>query len=81
MELLVGFLHSPRYRLRPLLECIQHYIEPMRARLRWGYDVPYMITGMLNEHPRAGMEFNASDERGDYVKFFDRMNSQGKERV
>jgi len=76
MELLVAFLRSPRYQLRPLLHCIQHYIEPMRQELRWGYDVPYMITGVLNQHPRAGMEFNASDDRGDYVKFFDLMQQK-----
>ena len=70
-ELLVGFLHNPRYRLRPVLECIQHYIEPLRAELGWGYDIPYMITGLLNQHPRAAMTFNASADRGDIVKFFD----------
>ena len=49
MELLVGFLHNPKFRLRPLLECIQQHIEPMRSELLWGYDVSYMITGMLNQ--------------------------------
>lgn len=71
MELLVGFLHNPKLRLRPLLECIQHDIEPMRSKLMWGFDIPYMITGLLNQHPRAGMRFNASKNRGDIVKFYD----------
>ena len=70
-ELLLGFLHNPKYRLRPVLQCIQEHIEPMRSELRWGFDIPYMITGMLNEHPRAAMKFNAGDDRGDLVKFFD----------
>jgi len=70
-ELLVGFLHNPKYHLRPVLECIQHHIEPLRATLGWGYAIPYMITGLLNQHPRAAMAFNASDDRGDIVKFFD----------
>ena len=73
-ELLLGFLHNPKYRLRPVLSCIQQHIEPMRADLRWGFDVPYMITGLLNQHPRAAMAFNASDER-DVVKFFDALTS------
>ncbi|HOL67186.1 MAG TPA: aldolase catalytic domain-containing protein, partial [bacterium] len=52
MELLLGFLHNPKFKIRPLLKCIQEYIEPMRETLRWGYDIPYMISGQLNQHPR-----------------------------
>jgi len=70
-ELLLGFLHNPKYRLRPVLQCIQEVIEPMRTELRWGFDIPYMITGFLNQHPRAAMEFNAGNDHGDLVKFFD----------
>jgi 4-hydroxy 2-oxovalerate aldolase len=70
-ELLLGFLHNPKYRLRPVLQCIQEHIEPMRSELRWGFDIPYMITGQLNEHPRAAMAFNAGEHRGDLVRFFD----------
>ena len=71
MELLLGFLHNPKFRLRPVLECIQQHIEPLRTELRWGFDIPYMITGMLNQHPRAAIEFNESQDRGNVVKFFD----------
>jgi 4-hydroxy 2-oxovalerate aldolase len=70
-ELLLGFLHNPKYRLRPVLQCIQEHIEPLRSELRWGFGIPYMITGMLNEHPRAAMAFNSGDSKGDLVKFFD----------
>ncbi len=70
-ELLIGFLHNPKYRLRPILQCIQGHIEPLRKDLRWGFGIPYMITGMLNEHPRSAMAFNSGDHQGDLVKFFD----------
>jgi 4-hydroxy 2-oxovalerate aldolase len=73
IELLLGFLHNPKYRLRPILQCIQDYIEPLRQELRWGFDIPYMITGVLNQHPRPAMQFNASEDRGNYVKFLDMM--------
>jgi 4-hydroxy 2-oxovalerate aldolase len=72
-ELLLGFLHNPKYHLRPVLQCIQEHIEPLRAELRWGFDIPYMITGMLNQHPRAAMAFNAGNDRGNLVRFFDSM--------
>jgi len=71
MELLVGFLHNPKFRLRPIIQCIQQHIEPLREKLLWGFDIPYMMTGLLNQHPRSGMSFNASKDRGDIIKFFD----------
>ena len=76
IELLVGFLHNPKFRLRPILHCIQQYIEPLREKLMWGFDNPYMITGILNQHPRAAIEFNASEDRGNLIKFFDLINEK-----
>ena len=76
IELLVGFLHNPKFHLRPILQCIQQHIEPMREKLMWGFDTPYMITGLLNQHPRDAIQFNASENRGDIVKFFDMMSEE-----
>jgi len=76
IELLVGFLHNPKLRLRPILECIQQHIEPMRESLMWGFDTPYMLTGMLNQHPRTAMAFNASADNGDIVKYFDMITEE-----
>jgi 4-hydroxy 2-oxovalerate aldolase len=74
MELLLAFLHNPKYQLRPVLDCVQNHIEPMRAQLRWGYDLPYLLTGMLNQHPRAAIQFKEAElkgETGDILKFYD----------
>ena len=76
MELLLGFLHNPKFRLRPVLKCIEEHVEPLRSQLLWGYDYPYMLTGLLNQHPRAGMAFNASEDRGKIVQFYDQMEEQ-----
>ncbi len=76
IELLVGFLHNPKFRLRPILQCIQQHIEPLREKLMWGFDVPYMLTGLLNQHPREAIQFNASKDRGDMVKFFDLISEE-----
>lgn len=76
MELLIGFLHNPKFRVRPVLKCIRDWIEPMRVNLRWGFDLPYMITGRLNQHPRDAMKFMASDDRKDIVAFFDAMTEK-----
>lgn len=76
MELLVGFLHNPKYRARPLLECIEKHIEPMREKLGWGFDYPYMTTGFLNRHPKSAMEFNESERKGKIVEFYDEISSR-----
>jgi 4-hydroxy 2-oxovalerate aldolase len=76
IELLIGFLHNPKFHLRPILQCIQEHIEPLRGDLLWGYDVPYIITGLLNEHPRSAMQFNTSEYQGNIVKFYDMMTEK-----
>ncbi len=76
MELLLGFLHNPKYNLRPVLQCVQERIEPLRPQLGWGFDLAYMVTGLLNRHPRATIRHNASEERADVVKFWDRMHEE-----
>jgi len=77
LELLVGFLHNPKFHLRPILNCIQKHIEPMREQLKWGFDIPYMLTGLMNQHPRAAIKFNESSDRGNIVKFFDSLSEEG----
>jgi 4-hydroxy 2-oxovalerate aldolase len=71
MELLIGFLHNPKYKIRPILKCIQEDIEPMRKDLLWGYDLPYLLTGLLNQHPRAAIKFKESKSKGDILDFYD----------
>jgi len=61
MELLIGFLKNPKYKLMPVLKFIEEYIVPLEKELDWGYSVPYMLTGQLNEHPRPAMK--ARDEK------------------
>jgi 4-hydroxy 2-oxovalerate aldolase len=75
-ELLMGFLKNPRYHLRPLLKCVQESLLPMRQKINWGYDIPYMLTGRLNQHPRTAIKFNAGPDRGNIVKFYDSLLEQ-----
>jgi 4-hydroxy 2-oxovalerate aldolase len=70
MELLIGFLHNPKYNLLPVLRCVQDTIEPLRAKLMWGFDLPYMLTGFLNQHPRSAIKFKESKSKGDIVDFY-----------
>jgi 4-hydroxy 2-oxovalerate aldolase len=71
MELLLSFLHNPKFHLRPVLKCIQDHVEPMREKLRWGFAIPYMVTGCLNMHPKSAMKHMEGDNYRDIVRFFD----------
>ena len=73
MELLLGFLRNPKFKLRPVIKLLQEHIEGLRETVEWGPLIPYNITGQLNRHPRAAMEFLASDERDDNVAFYDKL--------
>lgn len=79
MELLIGFLHNPKYQLRPILDCVQNHIEPMRSKLLWGYDLPYLLTGLRNLHPRAAIQFKEAElkgQKGDILQFHDSVTDQ-----
>lgn len=79
MELLLAFLHNPKFNLRPVLDCVQNHIEPMRSKLLWGYDLPYLLTGMLNQHPRAAIRFKEAEIsgiKGDVLEFYDTVTSE-----
>jgi 4-hydroxy 2-oxovalerate aldolase len=73
MELLIGFLHNPKYNLLPVLRCVQDTVEPLRLKLMWGFDLPYMLTGFLNEHPRAAIKFKEAKTKGDIVDFYNQI--------
>jgi 4-hydroxy 2-oxovalerate aldolase len=70
LELLVGFLKNPKYKIEPLLKFIEEEEEGMRSKLKWGYNTAYMLTGQLNEHPRAAINF-IKEDRKDYRKFYE----------
>lgn len=71
MELLFDLLRDPAHRLRPILKCVADTIEPLRKDLGWGFDLPYMLTGLHNQHPRAAIAYNAAIEQQDIGTFYD----------
>lgn len=71
MELLLSFLKNPKYQLKPVLRAIQEQVLPLKKDINWGYFIPYMITGAQNDHPRSAMAWMASENRDDYVAYYD----------
>jgi 4-hydroxy 2-oxovalerate aldolase len=74
IEILIAFLKNPKYRLLPLLDVIQNQIHPLQEEIQWGYHIPYLITGALNEHPRSAMKWMASENKDDFVAFMKEMH-------
>lgn len=73
LELLIGFLHNPKFHLRPVLECCRDVFTPLAKQFDWGYSIPYAITGQLNQHPRSAIKMRAGANPDDYVSFYDQM--------
>jgi len=75
LELLVGFLKNPKFQLAPIFRVLQNHIVPLleSGEIEWGYLVPYMITGMLDEHPRTAMALRESDQKNEFVDFYRQM--------
>ncbi|MDD5796121.1 MAG: aldolase catalytic domain-containing protein [Oscillospiraceae bacterium] len=69
LELLLGFLKNPKYKVDPILKIIEQHTHKLREDgVKWGYDIPYMLTGQYNTHPRPAISF-VKDDRKDYYKF------------
>lgn len=74
VEILIAFLKNPKYRLLPLLKAIQEEILPWQQKIDWGYHIPYLVTGALNEHPRSAMAWMDSERKNDFVSFIKEMH-------
>lgn len=70
MESLLAFLRNPKYNLVPVMDFVQKYIKAEKAKGNvWGYDIPYLLTGILNAHPSSAIKFTG-DKRDDYSRFY-----------
>lgn len=70
MELLLGFLRNPKYNVYPVIQFIEKHMLKLREEgIVWGYDLQYLMTGLLNQHPRTAIQFT-KDKRTDYSEFY-----------
>lgn len=74
-ELLLARLTKPEYSLRPVLGMIEKHMVKLREKEEWGYLIPDMITGTLDEHPRSAMAWRASPTRDQFTGFYDKMTT------
>lgn len=76
MENLLGFLRNPKYNVHPAIEFVERRMLPLKKQgALWGFDLQYLVTGILNQHPRSAIAFTAAG-RTDYSAFYDEMTAQ-----
>ena len=70
MELLLGFLKNPKYNVYPVFQFIEKHVNALKKQgVVWGYDLQYLMTGLLNQHPRTAIEFT-KNQRDDFAEFY-----------
>ena len=75
MELMLGFLRNPKFKIRPIYRVLQEHLLPLSRQVEWGPFPQYNITGQRNEHPRTAIAARAGEERDNYVGFYDKLIS------
>ena len=76
MELLLGFLKNPKYNVYPVFQFIEKHMNKLREEgVVWGYDLQYLMTGLLNQHPRTAIQFT-KENRKEYAEFYKEIIAQ-----
>lgn len=75
-ELLLGFLRNPKFKQRPVIEAVEKLTLPLREIIDWGYSIPYMIAGQMNQHPREAMKLRESADKNQFLRFYDEVTAQ-----
>lgn len=55
LELLLPQLGTPLGRMVPLFRLLETRVPALQSELKWGYQVPYILSGLANQHPREAM--------------------------
>ncbi len=75
-EQLLGFLKNPKYDIIPILRFIEKQIVPLKETgVVWGYNIPYLLTGQTNQHPRSAIAAT-KEKRTDYLNFLLELNDR-----
>ncbi len=73
-ESLLGLLKNPGYKIQPILAFIREYMNDMKKQQTWGYDTPFLLTGINNVHPYAAIDFLKA-HREDYEQFLQEISA------
>ena len=76
LELLLGFLKNPKFDMRPILEVLESDFVDLKKEIEWGYTIPYVITGILDLHPRVAMKLRQTEDKDRYLQFYDKLMTE-----
>ena len=74
-ELLLGFLKNPKFDVKPILDLIETTFIDLQHELKWGYQIPYLVTGILSKHPRSAMALMKDNKGESFGSFYERLKS------
>ena len=69
------FLSDPTPNADDSQRFVDAYMQLKKDGVVWGYDLQYLVTGLLNQHPRTAIDFTKQN-RTDYSKFYNEMTAQ-----
>lgn len=77
LELLLGFLKNPKYKLVHILRFLEEgHMQKLRdGGAVWGYDLPYLLTGIFNRHPSSAIRY-IKEKRADIIDFMNELLDQ-----
>ena len=70
LELLLLYLDDPRFDPRPIIDLVDDYAA-LLPELKWGYQMPYVISGWLNLHPKPAMDRMKREPPLDCLEFYE----------
>lgn len=59
LEILIAYLQMQnlkKYNVIPLLDVIDKYYLHLKKQLKWGYSLPYMLSGIWDQHPKYSQQ-------------------------
>lgn len=70
MESLLSFLRNPKYNKIAIFNFVEKHMLALKEEgNKWGFDIPYLLTGILNSHPSSAIQF-IKEGRSDYSLFY-----------
>ena len=61
---------NPKYKEYEAFKFVEHYMNKIKEDgVVWGYDLQYLMTGLMNQHPRTAISFT-KENRKDYAEFY-----------
>ena len=73
MENLIGYLHNSKYDLLPVIQFVEEHVKALKnSKDVWGFDIPYLLTGISNQHPRTAISY-IKEGRNDITSFFNEL--------